>query len=113
MRWKALLDGIIIKPLKKLADERGFFTEIFRKDWKELFGGEDIVQSNMSITYPGRISFGKNSVVKKGAIVRGPSIIGNNSIIESFVHIGPYTGIGNSCNIKRGEIENSIVISVQ
>ena len=50
-----MLNGIIIKSLKKLADERGSFTEIFRKDWKELFGGEDIVKSNMSITYPGSV----------------------------------------------------------
>jgi dTDP-4-dehydrorhamnose 3,5-epimerase len=47
-----LLDGIIVKPLKKFADERGFFTEIFRKDWRELFEEESIVQSNLSITYP-------------------------------------------------------------
>jgi len=52
LRWKVLLDGIIIKPLKKFADERGFFTEIFRKDWKELFGEDDIVQTNLSTTYP-------------------------------------------------------------
>ena len=52
MRWKVLLDGIIIKPLKKFADERGFFTEIFRKDWKELLGEDDIVQTNLSTTYP-------------------------------------------------------------
>jgi len=52
LRWKVLLDGVVIKPLKKFADERGFFTEIFRKDWKELFGEEEIVQANLSITYP-------------------------------------------------------------
>jgi dTDP-4-dehydrorhamnose 3,5-epimerase len=52
LRWKVLLDGIIIKPLKKFADERGFFTEIFRKDWKELLGEDDIVQTNLSTTYP-------------------------------------------------------------
>lgn len=48
-----MLEGIIIKPLKKFADERGFFTEIFRKDWRELFEEDNIVQSNLSITYPG------------------------------------------------------------
>ncbi|MEM2084219.1 MAG: dTDP-4-dehydrorhamnose 3,5-epimerase family protein [Nitrososphaerota archaeon] len=46
-----MLDGIIIKPLKKLVDERGSFTEIMRIDWKDLFK-EDIVQVNLSITYP-------------------------------------------------------------
>jgi len=48
-----MLKGIVIKPLKRFADERGFFTEIFRKDWKDLLGDESIVQANLSITYPG------------------------------------------------------------
>ena len=47
-----MLEGVIIKPLKKFADERGFFTEIFRKDWKEIFGKDDIIQANLSISYP-------------------------------------------------------------
>ena len=48
-----MLTGIVIKPLKRLPDERGFFTEIFRKDWTDLFAEKDeIVQSNLSITYP-------------------------------------------------------------
>lgn len=49
-----MLDGIIIKPLKRFADERGFFIEIFRSDWKDIFQ-DDIVQSNISISYPGII----------------------------------------------------------
>jgi len=48
-----MLKGIVIKPLKRFADERGFFTEIFRMDWKELLGDESIVQANLSISYPG------------------------------------------------------------
>jgi dTDP-4-dehydrorhamnose 3,5-epimerase len=47
-----LLEGITVKPLKRFADERGFFTEIFRSDWKDIFS-DNIVQSNLSITYPG------------------------------------------------------------
>ncbi|WP_455369390.1 polysaccharide biosynthesis C-terminal domain-containing protein [[Eubacterium] cellulosolvens] len=47
-----MLQGIIIKPLKTFSDERGFFTEIFSTKWKEVFTDE-IVQANMSNTYPG------------------------------------------------------------
>ena len=47
-----MLKGIVIKPLKRFADERGFFTEIMRMDWSDLFQ-EEIVQANMSISYPG------------------------------------------------------------
>jgi dTDP-4-dehydrorhamnose 3,5-epimerase len=50
-----MLTGIIIKPLKRLPDERGFFTEIMRKDWKDLFGNDSIAQANLSLTFPGII----------------------------------------------------------
>jgi dTDP-4-dehydrorhamnose 3,5-epimerase len=47
-----MLPGIMIKPLKRIADERGFFTEIMRSDWSEVFNDE-ICQANMSTSYPG------------------------------------------------------------
>jgi dTDP-4-dehydrorhamnose 3,5-epimerase len=50
-----MLDDIIIKPIKCLQDERGFFAEIMRKDWKDLFGNDNIMQANLSQTYPGII----------------------------------------------------------
>ncbi len=48
-----MLKGIHIKPLKRRFDERGFFLELMRKDWKEMFKEEDIVQANLSMSYPG------------------------------------------------------------
>jgi len=51
-----LLDGIKIFEIKKNIDERGFFCEIFRKDWvKEILGEDEIVQANLSVSYPGMI----------------------------------------------------------
>ena len=47
-----MLNGVTIKHLKRLSDERGFFTEIMRKDWKELYQNDNIAQANLSITYP-------------------------------------------------------------
>jgi len=47
-----MLPGIIIKPLKRLYDERGSFTEVMRRDWPDVFT-EEIMQANMSISYPG------------------------------------------------------------
>ncbi|MCW3974815.1 MAG: dTDP-4-dehydrorhamnose 3,5-epimerase family protein [Candidatus Bathyarchaeota archaeon] len=49
-----MLQGIKVKPLKIFADERGFFTEIFKSKMKEIFS-DQIVQANLSITYPGII----------------------------------------------------------
>jgi len=47
------LPGVKVKQLKRFADERGFFTELMRADWEDLFGDDHIVQANLSITYPG------------------------------------------------------------
>ena len=47
-----MLTGIIVKPLKLLADERGFFAEIMRNDWKDLLAEDKIIQANLSTTYP-------------------------------------------------------------
>ena len=47
-----MLDGMKVKPIKRLPDERGFFCEVMRTDWKELFGEDTIMQVNHSFTYP-------------------------------------------------------------
>lgn len=47
-----MMKGITVKQLKRFPDERGFFTEIFRNDWKDLIEEERIIQANLSITYP-------------------------------------------------------------
>ena len=48
-----MLPGIKIKPLKRFADERGFFMELMRSDWKDILGEDVFMQANLSITYPG------------------------------------------------------------
>jgi len=50
-----MLDGILIKPLERHIDDRGFFTELMRLDWKEILGDENFVQVNFSMSYPGII----------------------------------------------------------
>ena len=50
-----MLKGVTIRSLKRFSDERGYFTEVMRKDWKDLFAEDEIVQANVSITYPGVI----------------------------------------------------------
>jgi dTDP-4-dehydrorhamnose 3,5-epimerase len=49
-----MLPGIIVRPLRRFADERGFFTEIMRSDWTDVFQDE-VCQANMSISYPGMV----------------------------------------------------------
>ena len=50
-----MLKGIMIKPIKRINDERGFFTEVYREDWKDILNTDKAVQANYSMTYPGTI----------------------------------------------------------
>lgn len=50
-----MLPGVKIHDLKRNTDERGFFSELFREDWKEFIGNDRIVQVNMSLSHPGVI----------------------------------------------------------
>ena len=47
-----MIGGIEIKDLKKIVDERGFFTELMRIDWKSYLKEDSIVQINFSYSYP-------------------------------------------------------------
>lgn len=56
MNTRVLLEGIKILEIRKNIDERGFFCEIFRKDWiDEILRDDEIVQANLSVSYPGMI----------------------------------------------------------
>jgi len=94
--------------------------------WKDTGTIEDILESNRLVleelkheirgkvedeaSLQGRVYVGENSVVKRGAIIRGPATIGEKTVVEDHVYIGPYTSIGNNVTIKKGEIENSIIM---
>lgn len=47
------LDGIRVYDLDKHTDERGFFVEVLRRDWKEFLGDDNIVQEALSLSRPG------------------------------------------------------------
>jgi len=47
-----MLQGIKIRQIRRFPDERGFFSEVMRKDWKDLFGEDTVAQTNLSFTYP-------------------------------------------------------------
>ncbi len=50
-----MLPGVKFQDLRKNIDERGFFAEIIRDDWKELLDDDKLVQANLSFSYPGMI----------------------------------------------------------
>jgi dTDP-4-dehydrorhamnose 3,5-epimerase len=46
------LKGVKTHEIGLIPDERGFFTEALRQDWKDLLEEEWIVQANLSRSYP-------------------------------------------------------------
>ena len=58
----------------------------------------------------GKVRVGAGAQVKKGAKIRGPAVIGKNAAIGAGARIGPYTSVGDGTVVKRGEIENSIIM---
>ncbi len=57
----------------------------------------------------GRVELGEG-VELVDTLVRGPAVIGAGSRLE-HAFVGPYTSIGEGCELVRCEIENSIVLS--
>jgi len=50
-----MLPGVQVHEIRKNIDERGFFAEIVRNDWKDFLGDDRIAQANLSLSYPGMI----------------------------------------------------------
>ena len=47
-----MIEGIILKDISKFVDERGYFSELFRGDWKDILLDDKIIQYNLSFSYP-------------------------------------------------------------
>ncbi len=93
--------------------------------WKDTGMPEDILSANNLIldemeascsgeilegsAVQGRVAIGAGTVLEKGSVVRGPVVIGCNCRISNS-YIGPYTSIGDGCEIRDSEIEGSIVM---
>lgn len=47
------LEGVRVYDLKKHQDERGFFVEVLRQDWKEFLNDDEVMQVSLSMSQPG------------------------------------------------------------
>ena len=57
----------------------------------------------------GRVSLGKNSLIRSSTI-RGPVVIGENTVVENSF-IGPHTSIGDNSRIINSSVEHSVILN--
>jgi glucose-1-phosphate thymidylyltransferase len=123
--WRNELE--ITEAIQNLLDSGGRITyHEITGWWKDTGRPEDILEANQlvlsdlksrmrgkveeGVAISGNVDLGEGSIVRKGATVRGPVVIGDYSEIGSGAYIGPYTSIGSKVKILGAEIENSIVL---
>jgi hypothetical protein len=71
---ETMLEGIRIKPIKRLVDERGFFCEVMRRDWGDLFGDDEIAGIHLFRMMP---------------ILKSGTRLCNNEHLTQLCHIFP------------------------
>jgi dTDP-4-dehydrorhamnose 3,5-epimerase len=49
------LKGVKVYDINVIPDERGFFAEAFRSDWKDFLEGDSLQQANLSYSYPAMV----------------------------------------------------------
>ena len=91
--------------------------------WKDTGKPEDILEANRlilddistniqvetSAKIHGRVVIEKGCEINENTVIKGPVVIGKNVRLKN-AYIGPYTSIGNNCQIEDTEIEDSIVL---
>ena len=61
---------------------------------------------------PGCVQLEKGSRVERGAIIRGPTIIGQNTVVRSAAYIRGHVWVGNDCLIGHGvELRQLLVLN--
>ena len=123
--WRNELE--ITEAIQNLLDSGGKITyHEITGWWKDTGRPEDILEANQlvlgdlssrmmgkveeGVSVSGNVDLGEGSIVRKGAALRGPVVIGDYSEIGSGAYIGPYTSVGSKVKILGAEIENSIVL---
>lgn len=117
----------ITDSLQLLIDE-GNIVNCFRLGyWRDLSYPWDLLAANESVmanmepqnlgvveagvTLTGAVSIGKNTLIRRGAYIIGPVIIGANCEVGPNCFIRPTTAIADDCHIGHAvEVKNSIIM---
>lgn len=123
--WRNELE--ITDAIQGLLEKGGKITyHIVGGWWKDTGRPEDILEANQlvlkdlkpsmkgkieeGVSVSGSVDVAEGVIVRRGASLRGPLVIGEYSEIGSGAYIGPYCSIGSRVKILGAEIENSIVL---
>ncbi len=115
---QAMIDSgkkVSYSPLEKWHDI-GFPWHVLEANEIMLKSGEDIQwemrgEVEHYATLQGNVAVGKGTIIRNGAYITGPVIIGNNCDIGPNCYIRPGTSIGNDVRIGNAvEVKNSIVM---
>ena len=102
-------------PLERWQDI-GFPWHLLEANERMLNGGEDIqwdVRGEIEpyATLKGDVAVGRDTIIRNGAYITGPVIIGKNCDIGPNCYIRPATSIGDNVRIGNAvEVKNSIVM---
>jgi glucose-1-phosphate thymidylyltransferase len=122
--WRGELE--ITEAIQALIDDgRPVQSEVVRGWWKDTGQLADMLDANRLVleelntrldgTVDEESRVEGRVVLEAGAsltrsVVRGPAVIGAGAEIED-AYIGPYTSIGEEVQVRRSEVEHSIVLS--
>lgn len=123
--WRNELE--ITEAIQNLLDSGGKITyHEISGWWKDTGRPEDILEANQlvladlntsikgkieeGVSIANRVEIGEGTVIRRGAALRGPVVIGEYSEIGSGTYLGPYTSVGSKVKILGAEIENSIIL---
>jgi glucose-1-phosphate thymidylyltransferase len=121
--WRGELE--ITEAIDRLIDEgREVRSEVVNGWWKDTGQLEDMLEANRLVLedveprldglvedsrVEGRVVLEEGAVLS-GSVVRGPAVIGAGARIED-AYIGPYTSIGAGVEVRRSEVEHSIILA--
>ena len=123
--WRNELE--ITEAIQTLLDSGGKITyHEISGWWKDTGRPEDILEANQlvlgdlrrsirgklddGVALSGNVEVGEGTIIRRGATLRGPVVIGEYSEIGSGTYLGPYTSVGSKVKILGAEIENSIIL---
>ncbi len=122
--WRGELE--ITEAIQGLIDDgHSVRSEVVSGWWKDTGQLEDMLEANRLVLeeittkvdgdvdkesrVEGRVIISSGAVVRK-SVVRGPAVIGADAVIEE-AFIGPYTSIGDGVEVRRSEVEHSIILA--